>query len=180
MKKKIFIFGVSFIVLLSSAVFSQVTISGTVTSGGSGLENVVMSGLPGNPLTNASGFYTATVASGWSGTVTPTLAGYTFVPPAATYTNISIDQTTGYTATKQYFTIENVLIPADRRANPITIIPVDFNSDGSIDFLVTQMSGGDFLPVPVLAFRTMALGISLRLESRCWGICKRSGRVIMR
>ncbi len=40
-----------------------------------------MNGLPGNPVTNASGFYTATVHYDWNGTVTPTQAGYAFIRP---------------------------------------------------------------------------------------------------
>jgi len=61
---------------------AELTISGTITYGGSPLAGVVMSGLPGDPVpvTNASGFYTAAVDSDWSGTATPTLAGYTFTP----------------------------------------------------------------------------------------------------
>ena len=44
--------------------YDLLTISGTVTTGGSGLADVVLSGLPGNPVTNASGDYAATVAPG--------------------------------------------------------------------------------------------------------------------
>ena len=48
-----------------------------------------MSGLPGDPVpvTNASGFYTAAVYSGWSGTVTPALMGYLFA--SRTYSNVT-------------------------------------------------------------------------------------------
>jgi hypothetical protein len=79
---------------------TQPSISGIVTCGGSGLQNVVLNGLPGNPATNASGQYTAMVNNGWSGTVTPTLAGYTFSPVSRTYTSVTTNQTTqDYTAT---------------------------------------------------------------------------------
>lgn len=54
------------------------TISGNVTSGGSGLENVEITGLPGDPATNASGDYSVTVDQGWSGTAVPVLAGFSF------------------------------------------------------------------------------------------------------
>ena len=61
-----------------------VQISGSVhTSGGAPVGGVVMSGLPGNPTTDASGNYSAQVSSGWSGTVTPTLSGYTSKSPLA-------------------------------------------------------------------------------------------------
>ena len=81
------------------------TISGTVTSGGEGLGNVLMSGLPGNLLTNGSGFYTANVDHGWSGTVTPFLEGYSFVEPSTTYTNVTSNQTTDYTAEEFSITV---------------------------------------------------------------------------
>ena len=55
----------------------QYTISGYVTtSSGAPISGVTMSGLPGYPVTQSDGSYTATVNYGWSGTVTPTLAGY--------------------------------------------------------------------------------------------------------
>lgn len=66
------------------------TISGTVqTAVFMPIPDVTLSGLPGNPTTDASGYYSATVACGWSGTVTPTLGGYRFNPPSRTYTNVS-------------------------------------------------------------------------------------------
>jgi len=76
------------------------TISGTILVGGTPLAGVVMSGLTGNPTTNASGFYSGTVTSGWSGTVTPTLIGYTFTPATRTYANVIANSTgQNYTAT---------------------------------------------------------------------------------
>jgi len=77
----------------------QYTISGTVTSGGTGLDGVTMNGLPGNPVTSGGGLYTATVDSGWNGTVTPAKTGYTFSPASQTYTNVTSNQTQNYTAT---------------------------------------------------------------------------------
>jgi hypothetical protein len=77
------------------------TISGTVTSSGSPLNEVTMSGLPGNPVTNASGAYSATVDYEWSGTVTPAKAGYIFNPTSKAYVSVSSSQTQDYTATVQ-------------------------------------------------------------------------------
>ncbi|MCG2811165.1 MAG: M6 family metalloprotease domain-containing protein [Candidatus Aminicenantes bacterium] len=74
------------------------TIGGTITVGGSPLAGVMLSGLPGNPITNGSGVYSASVNIGWSGTVTPILAGYNFTPVQSTYSNVNSNQTTNYTA----------------------------------------------------------------------------------
>jgi hypothetical protein len=68
----------------------QYTVSGTVTAGGSPLAGVTMCGLPGNPVTNASGIYTAQVGGGWSGVVTPLKSGYAFTQK--TYSNVRANQ----------------------------------------------------------------------------------------
>jgi len=90
-------------------------ISGTVRIEGSGLEGVEMSGLPGNPKTNSYGFYSGTVNYGWSGTVTPSLDGYTFSPPSRSYTNVAADQKDqNYTATGITYRISGWVKIAER------------------------------------------------------------------
>jgi hypothetical protein len=54
-------------------------------SGSTGLEGVVMKGLPGDPVTSADGCYRAVVDYGWTGTVTPTKQGCRFEPASRTY-----------------------------------------------------------------------------------------------
>jgi len=88
-----------------TAVLQTFTITGTVTSGGSPLSGVTMSGLPGNPVTGGDGTYSGTVTYGWSGTVTPQKTGYNFTPPSTVYTNVTSNQTQNYTAVLQAFTI---------------------------------------------------------------------------
>jgi len=70
-----------------------VTISGnTVIDGVSltdGTQTVVSSG---------GGNYTFTENYNWSGTIIPTLAGYTFTPPSQTFTNVINNQTQNFTA----------------------------------------------------------------------------------
>ena len=68
-----------------------------------------MTGLPGNPATDASGVYTAVVARGWSGTVTPSLAGYTFTPASRDYSNVSSNQTQDHAATRQTYAISGTV-----------------------------------------------------------------------
>ncbi|HCA80114.1 MAG TPA: hypothetical protein DEP53_10310 [Bacteroidetes bacterium] len=75
------------------------------TSGGAGIGGVVMSGPPANPITDSSGYYRGTVNHGWSGTVMPTKAGYTFTPSSVTYDNVTTNQSTDYIATLQTFSI---------------------------------------------------------------------------
>lgn len=67
-------------------------ISGHVTNAaGVGIGDVTMQGLPGNPTTASSGFYSAEVGYGWSGTVTPQTTGWAFDPPSRQYVSVSGD-----------------------------------------------------------------------------------------
>jgi len=65
-------------------------------SGNAGASGVVLSYVDGTSKTVTSqtdGSYTLQVTPGWSGTVTPTHACYTFTPASRTYTNVVVDQT---------------------------------------------------------------------------------------
>ena len=64
------------------------------TSGGTGISDVVMDGLPGNPVTRGDGFYSATIPYNWSGTVFPTRSGYKFNPHSMHYANVIEDRIT--------------------------------------------------------------------------------------
>jgi inhibitor of cysteine peptidase len=85
----------------------SVMVSGTVrTSGGAAISGVTMNGLPGSPVTNASGDYSAKVECSWTGTVTPTKTGYTFDPPSRTHTKITTNQSNqDYTGSLISYTI---------------------------------------------------------------------------
>ncbi len=88
-----------------SAKLKTFTLSGTT-----GMDGVVMKGLPGNPVTSGGGLYTATVDYGSSGTVIPTKEGYTFEPANRIYTKITGDQTNqSYTATPITLTISGIV-----------------------------------------------------------------------
>jgi hypothetical protein len=73
-----------------------ISMSGYVrTVSGEGIEGVILEGLPGNPTTNRSGYYTAslTTTGCWSGTVIPRKEGYSFDPTHRTYINLPADLT---------------------------------------------------------------------------------------
>jgi len=52
---------------------------------------VAMTGFPEAVTTSASGYYYVRVDDGWSGTVRPMLAPYTFAPVTRTYSNVGSD-----------------------------------------------------------------------------------------
>ena len=84
-----------------SATILTYTISGTA-----GMAGVKMKGLPGEPVTDQSGYYTATVKYGFSATVEPTMPGYTFTPASKIYTKVNSDRTNeNYTAAMVKLTI---------------------------------------------------------------------------
>ncbi len=84
-----------------TAEVARVTVSGVArTAGGAGVAGVVISGLPGPPVTDAGGAYSASVPYNWSGVVTPNKVDCTFDPPSRTYTNLTVGATgEGYVVT---------------------------------------------------------------------------------
>ena len=76
-------------------VLAAPTISGYArTSGGTRINGVTVtfSNSGGTATTDSTGYYRRTVSSGWSGSATPSLSGYTFSPTSLTYTNITTSQ----------------------------------------------------------------------------------------
>jgi hypothetical protein len=120
------------------------SISGTVTSGGPGLDGVTMDGLPGSPVTAGGGLYNATVPYGWGGTVTPTLAGYTFVPASRLYSNVTSDQLNqDYAGTLLTYTISGTILGPG--SGPVPGVSVDADNGGGSD--VTDPNGDYSLTV---------------------------------
>ena len=69
-------------------------LSGTVAVGASALAGVSFSATGGGaaPTPMRAGQYACTVPQGWTGTVTPALAGYSFTPAFRSYSNVGADQ----------------------------------------------------------------------------------------
>ena len=81
---------------------------GYTISGNAGVAGATLSYTDGTAKTataDAAGLYSFQVARNWSGTVTPSKAGYTFQPASRTYTAITSNQTAqDYTATSNVIT----------------------------------------------------------------------------
>jgi len=65
----------------------------TGIAGPPGTALTYMDGTPQTVIADATGLYTLAVPPGWSGTITPSKPGYTFVPAARTYTGLAAFQT---------------------------------------------------------------------------------------
>jgi uncharacterized protein (TIGR02145 family) len=76
-------------------------VGGAITGpSGNPLANVAFIGFTGSVTTNASGLYSTNVPAGWTGTITPVLAGYSFTPLRRTLTNVQANMDTqDFTAT---------------------------------------------------------------------------------
>ncbi|MBU2548450.1 MAG: DUF1566 domain-containing protein, partial [Proteobacteria bacterium] len=132
----------------------QYTLSGYVRDGyGNGLAGVVLNGLPGDPSTDADGFYSATVNYGWGGTVTPSKVGWNFEPVSTDYANVTEDGTRDYTATKKAYTITATAFSGGT-ISPSGTLTVEHGTDAT--FTITPNIGykiagltTDTGPVPV-------------------------------
>jgi hypothetical protein len=70
----------------------DLTISGIVTENGSGLGGVAFFGSGAAcSVSDSSGGYLCFVTDGWSGEITPSLPGYSFVPLSRSYVNLTAD-----------------------------------------------------------------------------------------
>lgn len=62
----------------------------TPGTGGQGIAGVVLSGLPGNPVTDKLGRFRSRVIRGWSGKIRPKKSGMVFTPPAREISEIAV------------------------------------------------------------------------------------------
>ena len=149
-------------VVLQVVAHDAVVIAGHVVDDeGAALAGVTVGGLPGNPVTNASGDYSTTVDYGWSGTATPSKAGYDFAPASRTYTNVAGAQNAqNYTGTLQTFTIAGRVVDDEGAAlagvtvsglpgNPVTNASGDYSA--TVDYgwsgtATPSKAGYDFAP----------------------------------
>jgi len=70
---------------------------------GQPIEGVALLGLPGSPVTDANGYYSATVEANWTGTVTPQKTGYVFSPSSKQYAAV-VSNCTGENYEAKYHT----------------------------------------------------------------------------
>ncbi len=78
----------------TAAVVLSYSVSGQIrTPSNAAIDNATLSGLPNNPATGQDGRYSALVAGGWSGSVTPTKTGWSFTPMSRIYSPVWSDKT---------------------------------------------------------------------------------------
>jgi hypothetical protein len=111
--------------IFQSDPYPEITISGNTAVPGVSL--VYKSGVSKTTTSDTNGNYSLTVPYGWSGTVTPTLAGYSFAPAKRSYSNITSDnKNQDYTPT-----IVTVMISGTvtHDSNPLQGVTISFSHD---------------------------------------------------
>ncbi len=131
-------------------------ISGSVTRpDGSGVPGAVLSGLPRNPVSADNGYYSTRINAGFSGTVTPTRAGFVIDPPSITLTNVPGDLgNQNFTATPLPFALSGHV----RRQNGTPLADVTLNglpgspitdADGFYSVIVDGGWAGQVMPLRI-------------------------------
>ena len=128
-----------------TAYVQTVTISGSVTFGGAGLGSVTMTVSDvGTVSTDASGSYNADVPTGWTGTVTPSLVGYFFMPASKSYTSVASSQTnqdfSAFAAPPPMITVSGTILETGT-GNPVNGVDVDYSGVGGAGTAVTDPQG---------------------------------------
>ncbi len=73
--------------------------------------------------TDASGYYEITVDYGWSGTVEPNKAGYTFNPASVQYDNVIENHNDDYTAILDTFIISGYAVVDSMPLEGVLVLP---------------------------------------------------------
>jgi len=132
------------------------TVSGYVrfASGGplSGVKIAFSGGQTNDSVfTNAEGFYSFTIPSGWTGNVQPANTGYTFYPHHYTLgpvtQNLTNQNFTAFQGTTQYLSIEGVVLTAT--GAPLEGVKLTFVGPLMSDSAFTAQNGSYFKYVPV-------------------------------
>jgi hypothetical protein len=112
------------------------TISGNAWE--SGVTLSYTDGIPKTVISDSSGNYSLTVTYNWSGTITPSKAGYTFTPTSLTYTNVLANQTgQNYTALPITYTISGNAWESGVTLSYIDGTPKTVISDGNGNYSLT-------------------------------------------
>ena len=132
------------------------TISGHVTDGGAGLDNVTVTlsgSQSGLRTTGSDGGYSFTVVEGGNYTVTPSLLGFSFAPPSQTFNSLSANRVADFVATRQNFVVTNA---NNHGTGSLRQAILDANDTAGLDTIVFNIPGAGEQTINVLtAFPTI-------------------------
>jgi hypothetical protein len=117
--------------------------AGISISGNTGVGGVTLSyndGAHKTVVSNGSGGYSILVPYGWSGTITPAKANYTFSPTSRSYSNVTTDQMAqNYTATPFYSISGNTGVAG---------VALNYTTFGTPESVLSQSNGNYVLKIP--------------------------------
>ncbi|MCK5838968.1 MAG: PKD domain-containing protein, partial [Bacteroidales bacterium] len=122
-----------------TATLNMYSISGTVTDGTDPLLNVKISFSNNidSVYTDVSGNYSQSVPYDWSGSTTPSMDGYTFIPVSRSYSNVTSGQTNqDFTGSIQFWIISGTITDG---TNPLIGVEISFTN--GIDPVNTDVNG---------------------------------------
>ena len=111
-----------------------------ILSGNAGIAGATLNYTGGFTVADGNGNYSFTVPSGWSGTVTPFINGYSFSPASRTYSNVTANRVAqNYTATRILYSI----------SGNVGVAGVTLSyADGTPKTVISQANGNYALAVP--------------------------------
>jgi len=135
---------------------TTVTLMGTVTArpedGGRGIGGVTISytgdTAAGSTTTDATGHYSFTVPSGWSGYALAARTGWTFQPPSISYSNQTTDSVNDYTGFADLTISGNIIADQALGGGYLAEVDVVFTSDEGSWSVKTDLSGNFSSTVP--------------------------------
>ncbi len=117
------------------------SISGHVTRNGQPLAGVRLRNLPGNPLTDSSGYYSAMVQHGWGDVIFPEKESMVFDPPSVYYSSAVSDYSQDYQADFYNASCQNVVLPE------VIWAPATGGGTWVSEVQVTDVTGGSVVAV---------------------------------
>jgi hypothetical protein len=114
---------------LNFTAVKAIPITGQILAGGAPLAgvNVTLSNGAGSCVTDANGNYSAAVPSRWTGTISPTLAGYTFTPGLRNLTNVTAAPAAQNFTASAVFTLSGTVTNG---ASPLAGVRLTFSNGG--------------------------------------------------
>lgn len=118
---------------------------------GLGVEDVILTGLPGDPMTDFNGSYIATVPHDWSGTIAPQKGDCIFDPVTLSYSNVNAHHTQQNFALVDLVTIylkkgfNLIAVPVDEATDLTDLLPLLGDSSEIEKVLVYDDQAGTFV-----------------------------------
>ena len=131
--------------------YTATPIINPIISGHAGLAGVTLAYTGGVEVSDSDGFYSISVPSGWSGTVTPSKLGYNFSPENRTYENLLTDQVDqNYTAIPTEIPILNISGHAGLAGAILTYTDGETISDTEGFYTISVPSGWSGTVTPIM------------------------------